>query len=300
MTKITSKKPPVQLLLRGELIKKIKLPKDQLTVYVNEGMPYYLIGNEYRFLEGEVKDWLRTYTPSQERLEREFRDSKGRSLEEYVTEDSVLSTLRITNDYLIYLKKNGLPFQHVGEKDFYHVQDILDFYRKGDKYVAQPVLRNMLIPLIENVKADVPFMIVDGSYKLNNATVGTGVVIVTNKEIATGYSTVRSINSSKPIVCELLAILDALKLMKKKKIQKAIIITDQKAWSSSFSIDLKAYQGPVKQYINELNQRWNQYRGKVEIKFVGELNGGKNNPLYKKAHELSQAHRNSVIERLKF
>jgi ribonuclease HI len=111
---------------------------------------------------------------------------------------------------------------------------------------------------------------------------------------------VRNIKTTKPIVCELLAILDALKLMKKKKFKKAIIITDQKAWTSSFSIDLKAYEGPVKQYINELNQVWNQYKGKVEIKFIGDLKEGKNNPLYKKAHDLSQEHRACVIERLKF
>ena len=300
MSTVTLRKAPLQLLLRGELIKKLKLTKAQLTLYLNDGMPHYLIANEHRFLEVEVKDWLRSYTPSQERLEREFRDSKGRSLEEYVTEVSILSTLRITKDKLINLKKNGIPFHRVGEKDFFHVQDILDFYRKGDKQVTEPAIRNMLCPIGENVPVNVPFIIVDGSYNFNNATAGTGVVIVTNRETADGYSTVRNIKTSKPIVCELLAILDALKLMKKEKFKKAIIITDQKAWTSSFSIDLKSYQGPVKQYINDLNQLWNQYKGKVEIKFVGELNEGKNNLLYKKAHDLSREHRTSVIERLKF
>lgn len=299
MTTITSKQSSVRLLLRGELIKNVNLTKTELSVYLNDGMPHYLIANEYRFLEGEVKEWLKSYKPSQERLEREFRDSKGRSLEEYVTEDMILSILRITKDQFINLKKNGLPFQHVGEKDFYHVQDILDFYRKGNQ-VVKPVLKNMLMPLVEKVPADVPFLIVDGSYNFNNATAGTGVVIVRNGETAAGYSTVRNIKTTKPIVCELLAILDALKLMKKKKFKKAIIITDQKAWTSSFSIDLKTYKGPIKQYINELNQRWNQYKGKVEIRFVGELNEGKNNPLYKKAHDLSQEHKNSVVECLEF
>ncbi|MBS8263669.1 hypothetical protein DYI25_04330 [Mesobacillus boroniphilus] len=300
MTTITLKKAPVKLLLRGELIKKVKLTKSQLTVYLNEGMPHYLIGNEYRFLEGEVKEWLRTYTPSQDRLEREFRDKRGRSLKEYVTEDIILSTLRIQKDRLTNLKKNGLPFQRVGEKHFYHVQDILEFSRKGEKQVVEPVLKNMLMPLVEKVPADVPIMIVDGSYNFNNATAGTGVVLVTNREAAAGYSTVRKFDTRKTIVCELLAILDALKLMKKKKFKKAIIITDQKVWTSSFSIDLKTYQGPVKQYINDLNQKWNHYKGKVEIRFVGELNDGKNNPLYKKAHDLSQEHKNSVVEGLKF
>lgn len=300
MTTISLKKAPEQLLLRGELIKKAKLTQAQLKIYLNDGMPHYLIGNEYRFLEDEVKEWLKTYKPSQERLEKEFRDSKGRSLKEYVTEDIILSTLRIPKDRLTNLKKNGLPFQQVGERHYYHVQDILEFYRKGEKKVYVPVLKNMLMPLIEKVPADVPIMIVDGSYNFSNTTVGTGVVLITNKKAAAGYSTVRKIDTRKTIVCELLAILDALKLVKKKKFKKAIIITDQKAWTSSFSIDMKTYQGPVKQYINDLNQLWNHYKGNIEIRFVGELNGGKNNPLYKKAHDFSQEHRNSVVERLEF
>lgn len=300
MTTITLKKAPKQLLLRGELIKKVKLTKAQLTLYLNDGMPHYLIGNEYRFLEDEVKEWLKTYQPLQERLEKEFRDSKGRSLEEYVTENIILSTLRIPKDRLTNLKKNGLPFQRVGERHFYHVQDILEFYRKGDVQVVESVLKNMLMPLVEKVSADVPIMIVDGSYNFKKATAGTGVVIVTNGKAAAGYSAVRKIDTRQTIVCELLAILDALKLMKKKKFKKAIIITDQKVWTSSFSIDLKTYQGPVKQYINELNQKWNHYKGKVEIKFIGDLNEGKNNPLYKKAHNLSQEHKNSSVESLEF
>jgi hypothetical protein len=86
-----------------------------------------LIGNEYRILESEVLEWLMTYKPSQERLEVEFRDKKGRTLEEYVTQEVILSTLRITKERLVNLRKNGHPFQRVGEKDFYHVNDILDF-----------------------------------------------------------------------------------------------------------------------------------------------------------------------------
>jgi hypothetical protein len=69
-----------------------------------------LIGNEYRILESEVLEWLMTYKPSQERLEVEFRDKKGRTLEEYVTQEVILSTLRITKERLVNLRKNGHPF----------------------------------------------------------------------------------------------------------------------------------------------------------------------------------------------
>jgi ribonuclease HI len=303
MTTTTLLKLPEALLLRGEIIGRAKISKAQLNACLNDGMPHYLIGNEYRFLESEVLEWLKTYKPSQERLEADFRDKKGRSLEEYVTQEVILSTLRITKERLVNLRKNGLPFQRVGEKDFYHVSDILDYYRKGVVNAGvtnEASMQELLMPICENVPRNVPFIIVDGSYKPKNSTAGTGLVIVRDRNSATGYSTVRKVKTTKPIVCEMLAILDALKLMKKKKVKKAIIITDQKAWTSSFSIDMKAYEGPVKQYINELNQLWNQLKGKVEIKFVGELSQGKESPLYKKAHNLSQEHRTSIIGNIKF
>lgn len=303
MSTTTLIKLPEALLLRGELISRAKISKAQLNECLNDGMPHYLIGDEYRFLESEALEWLKTYKPSQERLEIEFRDKKGRTLDEYVTQEILLSTLRITKERLVNLRKNGLPFQKVGEKDFYHVSDILDFYRKGDMSAGvtkATSMEDLLMPLCDHVSRNVPFIIVDGSYNFNKSTVGTGLVIVKNRDIAIGYSTVRKINKTKPIVCEMLAILDALKLMKKKKIKKAIIITDQKAWASDFSIDIKAYEGLVKQYLNELNQLWNQLKEKVEIKFVGDLSQGKNSPLYKKAHNLSQEHRTRIIENLKF
>ncbi|MCM3666143.1 hypothetical protein M3204_17125 [Mesobacillus subterraneus] len=303
MTTSTLLKLPEALLLRGELISRAKISKAQLHACLNDGMPHYLIGNEYRFLEREVLEWLKTYKPSQERLEREFRDKKGRSLDEYVTQEVILSTLRTTKERLVNLQKNGLPFQKVGQNDFYHVHDILDYYRKGDVTTGvktKQSMQELLMPICGNVPSNVPFIIVDGSYDFKNFTAGTGLVIVRNRNAATGYSTVRRIKTAKPIVCEMLAILDAFKLIKKKKIKKAMIFTDQKAWTSGFSIDMKAYEGPVKQYINELNQLWNQLKGKVEIKFVGELSQGKDSPLYKKAHNLSQEHKSSIIGNLKF
>lgn len=73
------------LLLRDEMIKSMKVTKAQMAEYLKEGMPHYLIGQEYRFLETEVLKWLESYKLSQERLEREFRDKQGRTIKEYVT-----------------------------------------------------------------------------------------------------------------------------------------------------------------------------------------------------------------------
>ncbi|MGG3564414.1 hypothetical protein ABES03_22755 [Neobacillus rhizosphaerae] len=77
----TQQKFPVALLLKGELIQKLKVTKTQMNAYLEDGMPHYLIGNEFRFLESEIRTWMKTYKPSQERLESEFRDKKGRTLE---------------------------------------------------------------------------------------------------------------------------------------------------------------------------------------------------------------------------
>ena len=54
----TIEKSPLALLLRGELMGKIKVTKAQMNAYIQDGMPHYLIGNEYRFLEPEVLVWL--------------------------------------------------------------------------------------------------------------------------------------------------------------------------------------------------------------------------------------------------
>lgn len=83
----------------------------------------------------------------------------------------VLATLRITKENLSSLCKKGMPFERVGEKNFFHIQDILDFYRKGSVIETKGTMagsskRKFLMPLCTNVPKEVPFIIVDGSYKL--------------------------------------------------------------------------------------------------------------------------------------
>lgn len=305
MDKKTQKKSPAALLLRGEIVVKIKVTKAQMKAYLNDGMPHYMIGNEYRFLESEVLKWLESYQPSQERLESEFRDKKGRTLEEYVTQDIVLKTLRITKENLVVQSKKGLPFERVGEREFFHIQDILDYYRKGSIVVTKGTptsgtKKKFLMPLCVNVPKDVPFIIVDGSYNFNKCKAGTGLVLIENRDTATGISNVRNIKTTKPIVCEFLALLDALKMMKKKKINKAIIVTDQKNWSKGIAIDENMDEGSVKPFLKELNLLWTELKGKVLVKFVGEINEGNRNLLYKKAHTLSREYKKGLIEQLEF
>ncbi len=297
----TKQKSPAALLLRGELIGKLKVSKAQMNAYLKDGMPHYLIGNEYRFLENEVVKWLESYQPPQQRLESEFRDNKGRTLKEYVTQKVVLATLRITKETLQGLRKRGMPFERVGEKEFFHIQDILDYFRKGSLTPATgPAKEKCLTPLGNNVPIDVPIIIVDGSYNFNNQTAGSGLILIENRETAMGVSNVRKITTTKPHVSELLALLDALKIMKKEKFNKAIIVTDQKSWSNGITIDVNSYEGPVKTYLLELNQLWTELKGKIVVKYVGEMNNGKKNLLYQKAHSLSREYEKEVFKEIEF
>jgi ribonuclease HI len=199
-----------------------------------------------------------------------------------------------------------MPFERVGEKDFFHIQDILDHYRKGSVVIPKgtPTTKSskekFLMPLCLNLPKEVPFIIVDGSYNFKNHQAGTGLVLVENWDIATGISNVRSIQTAKSIVCEFLALLDALKLIKKKKITKAIIVTDQEAWSKGIAIDVNAYEGSVKPIIIEFNQLWNELKGKIEVKFVGEMDQGKKNPLYIRADTLSKKYKKLIYNNMKF
>ncbi|MEH6957902.1 reverse transcriptase-like protein [Neobacillus drentensis] len=301
----TQQKSPVALLLKGEFIKKLNVSKAQMNAYLADGMPHYLIGNEYRFLESEILKWLETYHPSQERLENEFVDKRGRTLKEYVNQEVVLTTLRITKENLVALCKKGMPFERVGERDFFHIQDILDHYRKGsgEKTKEAPLTRSskekFLMPLCLKIPSEVPFIIVDGSYNFENQQAGTGLVLVENRDIVTGISNVRNIQTAKSIVCEILAILDALRLIKKRKMNKAIIVTDQEAWSKGIAIDVNAYEGSVKPYIKEFNQLWNELKRKIEVKFVGELDQSKKNVLYTKADTLSKKYKKLIFNHMK-
>ncbi len=311
-------KAPATLLLREELLVKINVSKAQMKSYMKDGLPHYLIGSEFRFLENEVLTWLESYQPSQERLESEFRDKKGRSLKDYVSGEIILKTLRITKENLVSQCKKGMPFETVGTRDYFQLQDILDYYRKGSERAStssktststsatstkastpkRSSKKKYLMPLCTNIAREVPFIIVDGSYHFSNFKAGTGLVLVENRDKVTGISNVRNIKTTKPIVCEFVAILDALRMIKQKKMNKAIIVTDQETWTKGIVLDENTYEVAVKPYIKELNRLWSELRGKVTINFVGEMNNGKQNILHKKAHTLSREYKKDLIEEL--
>ncbi|MEH7253507.1 reverse transcriptase-like protein [Neobacillus niacini] len=318
------------LLLRDEMIKSLRVSKAQMAEYLKDGMPHYLIGQEYRFLETEVLKWLETYKPSQERLEREFRDKHGRTIKDYVTGEIVLATLRISQVNLKSLRKKGMPFVTVGEKDFFHIQDILNYFRKGDPIVTntkesdkdkneqskktkatQPSVKSNVVPikpkkvdfvvnLSANISHKIPLFIVDGSYNFENNSVGTGMLLIEKREKVTGFSNVRTIKTAKTNICEYLAVLDALRMINIKNIEKAIIITDQELFAKGIQIDLNKtiYEPVIKPYMKEIKELVEKLEGKVDLQYVGILRDGKKNLLHKKAHSLSRGYKKEVFENM--
>jgi ribonuclease HI len=308
------------------MIKKLKASKAQMAEYLKDGMPHYLIGQEYRFLETEVLKWLETYKPSQERLEREFRDKQGRTIKDYVTGEIALAALRISYVILRSLCKKGMPYITVGEKDFFHIQDILNYFRKGDPVTnnskdsnvkirshkeknaavkpAPNINANLILSInkefLLNLETTNPIFIVDGSYNFENNTVGTGMVLVENGTIVTGYSNVRTIKTTKTTICEYLALLDALRMIKRKNIKIASIITDQEPFTKGIHIDLEkpVFELVVKPYMKEIKDLLETLEGKIELRFVGVLKSGKKNPLHKNAHFLSRGYKKEIFENM--
>ncbi|MEH7076476.1 reverse transcriptase-like protein [Neobacillus drentensis] len=304
ISKLPLEKAPIVLLLPNEIGSRLKVKKEKLNAYLEDGMPHFLIGNDYRFLESEVVEWHKTYQPSQERLENDFRDQKGRTIQEYVTQETILATLRITKENLQALCKKGMPFERVGEKEFFHIQDILEHYRKGavgktKEPVTNQSKQKLLNPVNGTIPKDTYMIVVDGSYNFDIHIAGTGIVVFKHNQTVTGISNVRNLKTTKSIVSEFLALFDALRWMKKKNINKAIIVTDQEPWSKGISIGENSYQGSVKPFIKLFNQLLTELKGKFEVKFVGEISEGKNNVLYKKAHKLSQEYKKGTFNNLK-
>ncbi|WP_172797560.1 reverse transcriptase-like protein [Bacillus sp. FJAT-27445] len=221
-------------------------------------------------------------------------------MEEYVTEDIAIATLRLGKVYLIGLCKKGMPFSDVGKKRFYHIGDILEFYRISKESRTSLPIEKYLSPFCNEDPKDVPVFIVDGSYNFEKGKAGAGIVMVDNWETATGWSKVRKVKTDKAIVSEFLAILEALKIVKNKKIKKAIIITDQEHLAKGIEIDERKYEESIRPQLQELNKLWNELKEKVEIRFLGELEGRRKNPLYKKADKLSQEYKVAKIDPLHF
>ncbi len=323
-------KEVIRLLLQNEMIEVLGINKSKMKSLLEDGMPYYLIGTEKRFLEKETKEWLKVYMPSQKRLEQEFRDRRGRTIEAYVTDDIIQNTIRVSKSTLNKQCAEGMPYVTVGAKRFYNIDDILIYFRVGmpiekgkkeskpkvatepkQKAIKEPKIiikkdsssspnqKNEVMKLLgNNVPKNYPLFIVDGSYNFNNYNVGTGVILLNHHSTTTGLTFVRKIKTKHALICEYLAIIEALKMVKSEKMEKAIIYTDQEKLVTGIddiNVSKLMKDSSISEYINELRKLFIELKEKVELRYVGKLKHGKKNPIFKKAHTLSRVYKNNII-----
>ncbi|WP_043930393.1 hypothetical protein [Bacillus sp. EB01] len=77
-------------------------------------------------------------------------------------------------------------------------------------------------------------------------------------------------------------------------------MTDQESWSRSFPLSEKKSEKSVKGFVKDGNLLWEKMKDRVEIKYVGVLKDGTDNPLYNAAHDLSRQYINQEFPSLKF
>jgi ribonuclease HI len=302
------------LLLESELSHLTGIPLSFLPRLLEEGIPYYSIGNEIRFLEGEANEWIKKNISDQLRLELSFIDSKGRTLQEYVTSDVISAFLRIQNSKLDTLvKSKQIPYEQVGTKVFYNVQDTLAHFRrvKSKPTPSTTVTENLYnLPPVSNISLytkkeinkilgksiskKISVFIVDGSYDWDSK-VGTGVVEITKDYNTVGYSNVYSIQSKESIICEYLAIMDAFIIIKNKNIKNAVIFTDQESLVNKIEKITDYFRkNKFTAYKKKFEELYEEVKNYVTIDYIGNLTKGNKNPVYLEAHVLSRKYREQI------
>lgn len=282
------------LLNVNELKKNYGLDDQKLCCYLLDGIPCYRIGDSVRFPKGSVEKWLEQYQNKQEILEANFVDSKGRTIEEYISRKELSEVLRIREKELAHLTLNGMPFVTIGEKIFYSLDDVLNYFKVKEK--------NNPSPLNIKVQKNEPMQIiaVDGSYIAKEKKLASGVIWQTAEETI-GYSYSYSFGSNYSTFSEWLAILEALRIVEENDLKKVVILTDQKGHLKYLNNSELPYpksalkERHFTQSIDEINTLLKKLGNRVTFRYAKE------NPyaqLYNQAHKLSQKHENKVFKPL--
>jgi len=145
----------MNLLLPKELAKILNVKAEKIIDFCKKGMPHLQLGNECRFIEEEATPWYEKNFPSQEKLEATFVDEKGRTLADYVTFEAIIDVLRVSKEKIYRLSRAGMPYQQVGKKRFFHIEDIVNYFRKGDTISKKEKADSLTIELrFQEVKKD--------------------------------------------------------------------------------------------------------------------------------------------------
>lgn len=281
----------MRLLLIEETLKLLKLTEMKLENLLQIGMPHLKIGNELRFIESEIVPWHKINCPNQEELEKRFVDHLGRTIEHYVMINEIASFLRFEKRKIYKLCQSGMPSQLVGKRRFFNLNDIIGYFRRGE--VASP-------PPPEQPKKQKPVLfVVDGSRSPGKNQCGAGVLLKQENKV-TGYSF--GFEEGTSTFAEMMAIFHAMKLIKEKGVEEAIIATDQLGFVDNENkrkyINESLCDAPssIKDNILELLEELKDKITFVYYKNIKNNKHGFTERLYHNAHALSRRYADSVVE----
>lgn len=278
----------MKLLKEKEVRRLLRIEKQTLRTFLKEGMPHLCIEGRYRFIKKEIKQWYKTIAPDQMMLEKTFIDSQGRTIEEYVLLDKVMSFLGMKKKKVLHLCENGMPFITIGTKQFFHLDDIVAHFRMASLIVKK-----------ESIEKNPAIVIVDGSYNFKTSGVGTGVVLRESEQM-TGYSKEHRIYTTNSIFSEYLAILDGLLLIKEKDLQEVVFGTDQlefvEMWNKGERLSYKwIKEAPFVDKMEKLYSLMEELKEKITLVYANVL---AYKVEYENAHVLSRFYEEKQLDNL--
>lgn len=224
----------------------------------------------------------------QENLEKAFKDKKGRTIKQYVSISALKEILQLKKKEIRTLCKHGMPYQHIGEKYFFCLEEVFAYLQPKKQRVNKTTS-----------KRNETIMIVDGSHYPETKEVCTGMVIKNDKGIQ-GYSKLHETPVEKPIYSEFLALYHALCYVKEQDLSNVIIGTDQKQFVNLLKKGEIEYfswmnKNSYKETMSKMQKLISKLGKRVSIVYA---NVPKYKELYHHAHALSRRYQNTVIENI--
>lgn len=271
-----------------QLRQTMMMNKEQYQHYLIEGMPHLLIGEKVRFNKEEVVHWLQNYIMKQENLEKNFVDQKGRTLETYLSTSELKEILQLKKKEIRALCKDGMPYQLVGKKRFFYLNEVLAY--------LQPNIEAQVEKKVDNADT---VIIVDGSYYPKTKETCVGIVVQNNKGIQ-GMSKLHEGLVQSSMFCEYLALYHALSYVKEHNLSNVVIGTDQKNFVNLLNkgeIEFFNWmkKAPYRETMHKMYELLKELDEQVTIVYA---NVSKYENLYHNAHALSRRYQNTVVESL--
>lgn len=287
----------MKLMLTEEIEAIVGCTREDIYKFIQEGMPHFKVGNHFRFVQEEVDEWITNYKPLQERLEEEFVDDKGRTLQEYTTSETILDFFRISQPTMYALCKKGMPYTKVGTKRYFQLEDIIEYFRRGENTADSK-------EEVVNVDETPTLFVVDGSYHSNKKW-GAGIVAKKGKE-AKGYTYGGELKNKRGnMYAEYQAMMQTMKIIQKENIKNAVIATDQIHFVNNIQLELLTTAQWMKkestmiELTKEFQETYIDTRRMCSLRFVyykklrsvyTDINETELNYMYFHSHDLSRVY----------